>query len=61
MFEYYNKKNILITGGTGTFGKNYLRFLLKNTNPGKIIIYSRDELKQVQLLQSLKKKSNFKS
>ena len=55
MFKYYNKKNILITGGTGTFGKNYLRFLLKNTNPGKIIIYSRDELKQVQLLQSLKK------
>lgn len=55
MYKYFEKKTVLITGGTGTFGKNYLKCLLKNTNARKIIIYSRDELKQVQLSQSLKK------
>ena len=39
-----NNNNILITGGTGSFGKT-LTFLLKNYRP-KIIIFSRDELKQ---------------
>jgi len=41
-------KTILITGGTGTFGKAALRFLLKK-NPKKIIIFSRDELKQFEM------------
>lgn len=39
-------KNILITGGTGSFGKNFTKFLLKKKNVNKIVIYSRDEYKQ---------------
>ena len=49
----FNKKTILITGGTGSFGSNFLRYILKNYRPKKIIIYSRDELKQSQLKKQL--------
>ena len=41
-----NNKTILITGGTGSFGKCFTKYVLKNYNPKKIIIYSRDEFKQ---------------
>jgi len=41
-------KNILITGGTGSFGKKFIKKILKY-KPNKIIIYSRDELKQYEL------------
>ena len=41
-----NDKAILITGGTGSFGKAFTRYVLENYNPKKIIIYSRDEFKQ---------------
>ena len=46
-----NGKNILITGGTGSFGKQFVRTILKNYKPNKIIIYSRDELKQFEMQQ----------
>ncbi|EBF6053229.1 UDP-N-acetylglucosamine 4,6-dehydratase (inverting) [Campylobacter coli] len=45
----FNGKNILITGGTGSFGKTYTKVLLENYKPNKIIIYSRDELKQFEM------------
>lgn len=45
----YNNKTILITGGTGSFGKKFIHFLLKNYKVKKIIIFSRDELKQFDL------------
>lgn len=45
----FNSKNILITGGTGSFGKKYTKLLLENYKPNKIIIYSRDELKQYEM------------
>lgn len=45
----FNGKNILITGGTGSFGKKYTKILLQNYKPNKIIIYSRDELKQYEM------------
>ncbi len=41
-----NDKSILITGGTGSFGKAFTRYVLENYDPKKIIIYSRDEFKQ---------------
>jgi UDP-N-acetylglucosamine 4,6-dehydratase (inverting) len=41
-----NDKTILITGGTGSFGKKFTRKVLADYNPKKIIIYSRDEYKQ---------------
>ena len=47
----FNNKNILITGGTGSFGKKYTKILLENYKPNKIIIYSRDELKQYEMAQ----------
>jgi UDP-N-acetylglucosamine 4,6-dehydratase/5-epimerase len=45
----FNKKNILITGGTGSFGKKYTKTILERFNPNKIIIFSRDELKQYEM------------
>lgn len=41
-----NNANILITGGTGSFGNSFTRYILEKYNPKKIIIYSRDEYKQ---------------
>ena len=41
-----NNKTILITGGTGSFGKAFTRYVLTHYEPKKIIIYSRDEFKQ---------------
>lgn len=47
----FNNKNILITGGTGSFGQKYVKTLLERYSPKKIIIYSRDELKQFEMQQ----------
>lgn len=41
-----NNKSILITGGTGSFGKKFTERILKEYNPDRIVIYSRDEFKQ---------------
>lgn len=41
-----DNKTILITGGTGSFGKCFTKYVLTHYNPKKIIIYSRDEFKQ---------------
>ena len=41
-----NGKNILVTGGTGSFGKKFLEMVFQKYNPNKVIIYSRDEYKQ---------------
>tara|TARA_B100000795_G_scaffold119498_1_gene88896 strand:+ start:654 stop:1667 length:1014 start_codon:yes stop_codon:yes gene_type:complete len=57
----FKNKNILITGGTGSFGKKFILNILKNNNPKKVIIYSRDELKQSQMMDEFKKNKNFKS
>ena len=46
-----NDKSILITGGTGSFGKQYVRTLLRRFSPNRIVIYSRDELKQFEMAQ----------
>ena len=44
-----NGKTILITGGTGSFGKRFVQRILSNYKPKKLIIYSRDELKQFEM------------
>lgn len=41
-----NNKTILITGGTGSFGKKFIEMIFENYTPEKVIIYSRDEFKQ---------------
>lgn len=45
----FNGKNILITGGTGSFGKAAIRIILQKYSPNKLIIFSRDELKQSEM------------
>jgi UDP-N-acetylglucosamine 4,6-dehydratase len=52
----FNNKNILITGGTGSFGKKYTEIMLSKYKPNKIIIYSRDELKQYEMAQKFNNK-----
>ena len=42
-------KTVLITGGTGSFGKNFAKHILANSKLKKLIIFSRDELKQFQM------------
>jgi UDP-N-acetylglucosamine 4,6-dehydratase (inverting) len=44
--EMLNGKNVLITGGTGSFGKKFLEMIFAKYKPNKVIIYSRDEFKQ---------------
>lgn len=56
----FNGKNILITGGTGSFGKKFTEILLKNYKPNKIIIYSRDELKQYEMSQEYSRESGMR-
>ncbi len=46
-----NDKIVLITGGTGSFGKKFTEIVLKRYKPKKLIIYSRDELKQFEMRQ----------
>jgi UDP-N-acetylglucosamine 4,6-dehydratase len=46
-----NNKSILITGGTGSFGKKFVEMVLQNYKPRKVIIFSRDELKQFEMQQ----------
>ncbi len=48
----FNNKTILITGGTGSFGKKFVKILLERYQPKKLIIYSRDELKQFEMQQT---------
>ncbi|MBR7887443.1 UDP-N-acetylglucosamine 4,6-dehydratase (inverting) [Marinomonas sp. A79] len=47
----FNNKSILITGGTGSFGRQYVKTLLANYQPKRLVIYSRDELKQYEMQQ----------
>jgi len=48
-----DNKCIMITGGTGSFGRQFLHTILKHTNVKRIVIYSRDEHKQYDLAQTL--------
>ena len=48
-----NNKSILVTGGTGSFGKKFIKTVLGRYSPKKIIVYSRDELKQFEMQQEL--------
>ena len=46
-----NNKSILITGGTGSFGNLFIETILKKFTPKKLVIFSRDELKQSLMAQ----------
>ncbi len=48
-YEFLDGKSILVTGGTGSFGQRFVKTLLTETQASRIIIFSRDELKQSQM------------
>jgi UDP-N-acetylglucosamine 4,6-dehydratase len=47
----FNGKSILITGGTGSFGRHFTKTILERFKPRRLVIYSRDELKQFEMQQ----------
>jgi len=48
--QHWQESSILITGGTGSFGKKCIEILLRDYHPRKIVVFSRDELKQHEML-----------
>jgi len=50
----FDNKTVLITGGTGSFGKKFIAELFSNYKPKKVVVYSRDELKQLELQETLR-------
>lgn len=51
MENLFDGKSILVTGGTGSFGKKFIKMVLERYAPKKVIVYSRDELKQFEMSQ----------
>ena len=49
----FDNKSIFVSGGTGSFGKNFCKYVINNSKPKKIIIFSRDELKQKEIADEL--------
>ena len=49
MAHFLDNKTILITGGTGSFGQSFTKYLLDNFKVRKVIVFSRDELKQFNM------------
>ncbi len=47
----FNDRSILVTGGTGSFGKKFIRTLIERHRPRRIVVLSRDELKQYEMQQ----------
>lgn len=56
----FKGKTILVTGGTGSFGQGFVRYLLKQHNPKKVIVFSRDELKQFHMQKELSEHDNLR-
>lgn len=52
----FDNKDILITGGTGTFGKNFIKDFLSKYKPNRLIVFSRDELKQFEMQELFNEK-----
>ena len=51
MTDMFDGKSVLITGGTGSFGKQFVRQLLADHQPRRVVVFSRDELKQFEMQQ----------
>ncbi|WP_419797494.1 MAG: UDP-N-acetylglucosamine 4,6-dehydratase (inverting) [Terasakiella sp.] len=47
--SFLNGKSLLVTGGTGTFGQAFIRYVAEHANPRRLIVFSRDELKQFEM------------
>jgi len=55
-----SKSSILVTGGTGSFGKAFIEYALNNLDPKRIVIFSRDELKQYEARQKFNDDSRLR-
>tara|TARA_B100001964_G_C14196150_1_gene583461 strand:+ start:600 stop:860 length:261 start_codon:yes stop_codon:yes gene_type:complete len=55
-----NNKTILITGGTGSFGKAFTKYILKSYKPKKVIVFSRDEMKQFEMANQYPNQKNLR-
>ena len=55
MEDIFEGKTVLVTGGTGSFGKTFVRTLLEKYNPKKVIVFSRDEFKHYQMQKEFPK------
>ncbi|SFZ77488.1 UDP-N-acetylglucosamine 4,6-dehydratase (inverting) [Chitinimonas taiwanensis] len=51
--DFFKDKAILVTGGTGSFGRKFIATLLKEHQPRRVVVFSRDELKQFEMQQEL--------
>ena len=58
--NFFNNKTILVTGGTGSFGKKFVETIYRNSKPKKIIIFSRDELKQYEMQKEIGENQKFR-
>ncbi len=47
----FDNKSIMVTGGTGSFGRKFIATLLKRHKPARVVVFSRDELKQFEMQQ----------
>ena len=56
----FDASNILVTGGTGSFGNEFVRHILKNYNPKKLIVFSRDEMKQWEMAKCFPNESRLR-
>ena len=54
MKNMFNDKSILITGGTGSFGNTFIPMTLKKYNPKRVVVFSRDEMKQWEMAKLFK-------
>lgn len=59
-YSFLDGKTVLVTGGTGSFGKKFVRHILDNSKVGKIIVFSRDELKQYEMAQGYEEESRIR-
>ena len=56
----FDKKSILITGGTGSFGQAFVDHVLREFSPRKVIIFSRDEMKQWEMAKKYRNNSSIR-
>ena len=49
----FDDKSIFVTGGTGSFGKEFIRTLLKRYTPSRIVVFSRDELLYIRMARNI--------
>lgn len=57
MKDFFKNRVVLVTGGTGSFGQKFTETILKQYSPKKLIIFSRDEMKQYEMSQRLNSKN----